>query len=186
MCVDMLGEGFDLPSLKIAAVHDPHKSLAITLQFVGRFARVGGEDLGAASVFVPRQFGDLDDRLRRLYGEDADWNTLIRDLTQAEVDQQRELSDFERSFGSVPDEVAMRNLRPKMSTVVYRAEHLQWNPYAVYDLFGEDSLLTSRIAINEQHHVIWFVTEQQTPVSWGQFSTLQEIVHHLFVIPCST
>ena len=46
VCVDMLGEGFDLPSLKVAAVHDPHKSLAVTLQFIGRFARVGGEDLG--------------------------------------------------------------------------------------------------------------------------------------------
>lgn len=182
VCVDMLGEGFDLPSLKIAAVHDPHKSLAITLQFVGRFARVGGEHLGAASVFVPRPFGDLDDRLRRLYGEDADWNALIRDLTQAEVDQQRERSDFEGSFGSVPDEVAMRNLQPKMSIVIYRADRLRWNPYAVYDLFGEDSLLTSQIAINEQHHVVWFVTEQQTPVSWGQFSTFQEIVHHLFII----
>lgn len=29
ICVDMLGEGFDLPQLKIAAVHDMHRSLAI-------------------------------------------------------------------------------------------------------------------------------------------------------------
>ena len=48
VCVDMLGEGFDLPALKVAAIHDPHKSLAVTLQFVGRFARVGGEELGNA------------------------------------------------------------------------------------------------------------------------------------------
>ena len=34
------------PPLKVAAIHDPHKSLAVTLQFVGRFARVGGEGLG--------------------------------------------------------------------------------------------------------------------------------------------
>ncbi|MDX6741437.1 DEAD/DEAH box helicase [Actinocorallia sp. A-T 12471] len=39
VCVNMLGEGFDLPSLKIAAVHDPQKSLSVTLQFIGRFAR---------------------------------------------------------------------------------------------------------------------------------------------------
>lgn len=38
ICVDMLGEGFDFPNLKIAAIHDPHKSLANTLQFIGRFA----------------------------------------------------------------------------------------------------------------------------------------------------
>ncbi|WP_246660606.1 helicase-related protein [Nitratireductor sp. XY-223] len=39
ICVDMLGEGFDLPELKIAALHDPHKSIAVTIQFVGRFTR---------------------------------------------------------------------------------------------------------------------------------------------------
>jgi superfamily II DNA or RNA helicase len=32
VCVDMLGEGFDLPQLKIAAVHDTHKSLSVLLQ----------------------------------------------------------------------------------------------------------------------------------------------------------
>ena len=44
VCVDMLGEGFDLPALKVAAIHDPHKSLGVTLQFVGRFARCRGHD----------------------------------------------------------------------------------------------------------------------------------------------
>ncbi len=39
ICVDMLGEGFDLPELKIAALHDHHKSVAVTIQFVGRFTR---------------------------------------------------------------------------------------------------------------------------------------------------
>lgn len=182
ICVDMLGEGFDLPSLKVAAVHDPHKSLAVTLQFVGRFARVGGEDLGEASVFVPRHAGDIDDRLRRLYGEDADWNAIIRDLTEAEVGREQDRSEFESSFGSVPSEVALQSLQPKMSTVVYRSEALEWNPDAVYDLFGEEGLLTRQIAINAKDHVTWFVTEQKTPVRWGEFSTFGELVHHLYVI----
>ena len=182
VCVDMLGEGFDLPALKVAAVHDPHKSLAVTLQFIGRFARVGGEGLGTASVFVPRHAGDVDDRLRRLYGEDSDWNALIRDLTQVEVDRERERSDFEGSFGAVPHEIAMRSLQPKMSTVVYRAEQLQWSPDAIYELFGEERLFTRQIAINEQNCVVWFVTVEQIPVSWGQFSNFDEVVYHLFVI----
>ncbi|MFO6295853.1 helicase-related protein, partial [Pseudomonas aeruginosa] len=40
ICVDMLAEGYDLPNLKIAALHDHHKSLAVTLQFIGRITRV--------------------------------------------------------------------------------------------------------------------------------------------------
>ena len=182
VCVDMLGEGFDLPSLKVAAIHDPHKSLAVTLQFVGRFARGGEENIGAASIFVPRQGEDFDDRLRRLYGEDSDWNALVSDLTQAEVDRELERSEFEEAFGAVPHEVAMRSLQPKMSTVVYQAEKLQWNPDAIYELFGEEGLLTKQIAINEQNHVVWFVTEEGSPVRWTQFGNFGEVVHHLFVI----
>lgn len=182
VCVDMLGEGFDLPALKVAAVHDPHKSLAVTLQFVGRFARVGGDDLGEASVFVPRHAGDVDDRLRRLYGEDSDWNVLIRDLTEAEVEREQARSDFEAGFGAVPHEVALRSLQPKMSTVVFHSPNLEWNPEAVYDLFDEDQLLTRQIAVNSKDHVVWFVSAEKTPVKWGQFSNFGEVVHHLYVI----
>ncbi|PAC30611.1 hypothetical protein CEJ87_18090 [Caldifermentibacillus hisashii] len=39
VCVNMFGEGIDIPNLKIAAIHDKYKSLPITLQFIGRFAR---------------------------------------------------------------------------------------------------------------------------------------------------
>lgn len=34
VCVGMLREGFDLPQLKIAAIHDIYKSLAVTLQSI--------------------------------------------------------------------------------------------------------------------------------------------------------
>jgi superfamily II DNA or RNA helicase len=186
VCVDMLGEGFDLPALKVAAIHDPHKSLAITLQFVGRFARVGGDDLGEASVFVPRPVGGIDERLRRLYGEDADWNSLIRDLTQTEVEQEQARTQFEAGFGALPQEVAVRSLQPKMSTVIYRSTSLQWNPDAVYDVFPESELLTKQIAINAGQQVVWFVTEETTPVPWGDISTIAEVVHHLYVVHCDT
>jgi superfamily II DNA or RNA helicase len=182
ICVDMLGEGFDLPSLKVAAVHDPHKSLAVTLQFVGRFTRVGGEKLGEASVLVPRVRGVLDERLRRLYGEDADWNTVVRDLTHAEVEYEQARTEFEAGFGQLPAEVAIRAIQPKMSTVIYRSPTLGWNPTGVYDVFDETALLTKRIGINEKEKVVWFVTAEATPVRWGDFSTFTEIVHHLYVI----
>jgi len=48
VCVDMLGEGFDLPELKIAAFHDIRKTLSVTLQLAGRFVRAR-PDLGDAT-----------------------------------------------------------------------------------------------------------------------------------------
>lgn len=182
VCVDMLGEGFDLPALKVAAVHDPHKSLAVTLQFVGRFARVGGEELGEASVFVPRMSGPVDERLRRLYGEDADWNTVVRELTHAEVEYEQARTEFEAGFGQLPDEVTIRGIQPKMSTVIYRSPALAWKANGVYEVFDENALLTKKIAINEREKVVWFVTAEETPVRWGDFSTFAEIVHHLYVV----
>ncbi|SUB93759.1 Uncharacterised protein [Porphyromonas macacae] len=48
----MLGEGFDLPNLKIAAIHDERQSLPITLQFIGRFTRTSYSELGNASFIT--------------------------------------------------------------------------------------------------------------------------------------
>ena len=45
----MFGEGIDIPQLKICAIHDKYKSIPLTIQFIGRFARSQG-NLGNASV----------------------------------------------------------------------------------------------------------------------------------------
>lgn len=181
VCVNMLGEGFDLPSLKVAAIHDPQKSLAVTLQFIGRFTRTGDESLGAASAFVPLQVAGIDERLRKLYGEDADWNAVIRDLTEHGVGREKDRTDFERAFGSLPSEVALRSIHPKMSTVTYHSlKALTWKPENIYDLF-ENRLLTTQLGINNKDQVVWWVSRQATPVRWGDFSSFNELVHHLYV-----
>ena len=52
VAVNMLGEGFDLPQLKIAAFHDIRKSLPITLQFAGRFTRTSYDDELGNATFI--------------------------------------------------------------------------------------------------------------------------------------
>ncbi|MDZ4178692.1 MAG: DEAD/DEAH box helicase family protein [Coriobacteriia bacterium] len=182
ICVNMLGEGFDLPALKIAAIHDAHKSLGVTLQFVGRFARTGDATLGEATVVVGRPDRDFDPQLRSLYAEDADWNRIIRDLSATAVGEQQEESEFEAAFGSLPEEVAMRSLLPKMSTVAYRTNVKDWDIGAVSELFPPDALLTLPIAVNERDKVAWFVSETHKPVVWGDVKTVEEIEHHLYVL----
>ncbi len=182
VCVNMLGEGFDLPELKIAAIHDPQKSLAVTLQFVGRFTRSGDESLGEASAFVPLQVIGVDERLRKLYGEDADWNSVLCDLTERHVGGARERTDFERAFGSLPREVAIRSIHPKMSAVTYRLPaSASWTPENIYDLF-EDRLLTTRLGINHKDKVVWWVSREATSVRWGEFASFNELVHHLHIV----
>jgi superfamily II DNA or RNA helicase len=181
ICVNMLGEGFDLPALKIAAIHDPHRSLGVTLQFAGRFSRATGSNLGDATVVVGRPDRGYDPQLRRLFAEDADWNHIIRDLSESAVSEQQDVTDFEQAFGSLPDEVAMQSLLPRMSTVVYRTGP-SWTPEAVNDLFPEEKLLTNPIAVNHRDSVVWFVTENRKPVKWGELRTVEEVAHDLYVL----
>ena len=69
VCVNMLGEGFDLPQLKVAAIHDLHKSLAILLQFTGRFTRSAGRNIGEATVIANIAEPNVSLALERLYSE---------------------------------------------------------------------------------------------------------------------
>lgn len=183
VCVNMLGEGFDLPALKVAAVHDPQKSLGVTLQFVGRLARTStSAALGDASVFVARTEYHVDDRLRALYAENADWNDVLRDLSEAALDAQRAIGEFEAGFTSTPDEVMLRTLTPKMSTVVYQTQSDEWKPERIVDFFGEDNLLTVPIGLNPAQGVAWCVVASRSTVSWGDVKTVEELTYELFVL----
>ena len=183
VCVNMLGEGFDLPALKVAAVHDPQKSLGVTLQFIGRFARTSaGSSFGSAAIFVARREIELDRRLRTLYAEDSDWNVILRNLSETAVDDQQQVSEFEEGFTSTPEEVTLRSLLPKLSTVVYRAPTGTWDPQAVVEFFGEGNLLTTPIGLNAGAGVAWCVVERRDEVRWGDLKTIEEVAYQLFVL----
>lgn len=78
VCVNMLGEGFNFPNLKVAAIHSPHHSLAVTLQFIGRFARTTGVNLGPATFLaVP---SEIEIEAERLYDSQAVWQDMVQKL----------------------------------------------------------------------------------------------------------
>ena len=183
VCVDMLGEGFDLPALKIAALHVPHKSLAVTLQFIGRFARVASDKkLGKASVFVGRPDLAPGHGLRPLFAEDADWNQLISDLSDDSSREEEEASEFEEGFGSQPDEVTIRSLAPKMSTVVYRTSCDDWSPDSILSVYPPETLLSQPLPVNPIARVAWFVVKSEEAVRWGQLAEVTETAYVLFVV----
>ena len=182
VCVDMLGEGFDLPELKIAAIHDSHKSLGVTLQFIGRFTRTAGTGIGRAAVFVGRPDLDFSHGLRRLYAEDADWNQVISDLSERRTAREEDIGEFEEGFGPEPDLVPLRSIAPKMSTVVYRTHCEDWNPEAILDAYPEETLLSTPLPINHAARVAWFVVKSVTPVRWGDLPEVEEVSYGLFVI----
>lgn len=127
VCVDMLGEGFDLPELKIAAFHDIRKSLAVTLQLAGRFTR-SRPDLGEATFIANTADVDVRDELKKLYEHDADWNALLEESSEQAVGQQQALQEFAKDFVNFPDDVPLRNIFPPTSTAIYKTSNGPWNP----------------------------------------------------------
>lgn len=95
ICVDMLGEGYDLPNLKIAALHDHHKSLAVTLQFIGRFTRVNkAQKIGQASVVMNVADPNVEGELQHLYSTDADWDNVLRRLSEGRIAREIRLQEI--------------------------------------------------------------------------------------------
>src|SRR5690606_36726158 len=106
VCVELLGGGFELPQLNIAAIDDTHKSLAILVQFTGRFTRTADSAIGDATVVANIADQDVSTGLERLYTEDADWNSLLAEMSSDAVREHRELVEFLSQSVSLTDGVA--------------------------------------------------------------------------------
>lgn len=181
VCVDMLGEGFDLPELKIAAFHDIRKSLAVTLQLAGRFTRVRA-DLGDPVFIANTALVDVRDELRKLYAQDPDWNVLLPELSTSAIDEEITSQKFFRGFGVFLDEVPLKDLRPAASMVVYKTECANWTPkkfrQGLRGLRSGDKVYHS---LNEVENTLVVLTAMEQGVRWSEVDSVRERVWELFV-----
>jgi len=181
VCVDMLGEGFDMPELKIAAFHDLRKSLAVTLQLAGRFTR-SREDLGDP-VFIANVAGnDLREELERLYTQDTDWNELLPDLSESairdELNAQEFVAGFQGNLGGVP----IKELSPSASTVVYRTNCANWAPRSFRSgIRGIGRYEQVEWSLNEKDNTLVFITAARQPVAWTEVAVVQDFTWELFI-----
>jgi superfamily II DNA or RNA helicase len=182
VCVDMLGEGFDLPELKIAAFHDIRKTLAVTLQLAGRFTRAR-PDLGDATFIANTADLQVQEELRKLYSRDPDWNLLLPDLSQRMIGEQVSLQEFLDGFEPKLKEIPLKAVRPAMSTVVYRTKCGDWKP----DNFREGIPGISddeqvHETVNRDTHTLIAVLGRRSPVAWGDIENLFDWTWELYVV----
>ena len=120
--VGMLAEGFDLPRLRLAAYHDKHKSVASTIQLIGRLVRAHPA-YPQPSVLVTALDADVYPALKGalwdLYQEDADWSTLLPGIIDEQV--MTELADkaFSEGLEPAPALLSPDALRPVVRATVY-------------------------------------------------------------------
>lgn len=185
ICVDMLGEGFDLPQLKVAAIHDMHRSLAILLQFVGRFTRVAGVRIGEATVLANLADPSAAQALERLYSEDADWNQVLSELSSEAARDHAELVEFlrasQRLDEGIESNVAISHqlLRPVFSTATYRV------PGFVPERFHlglSDARHVHAVWLHRESQTLYFVTRTEPRVRWSQSKGVRDREWALFVL----
>lgn len=181
ICVDMLGEGFDLPNLKIAALHDVHKSLAVTLQYIGRFTR-SASGVGDASMV----FNNADVRVRSeiesLFSEDADWNILLRIMSESRIDKEIQLADTIDGFSRIETtlgELPLWNLHPTYSIIAFRTTQQSWNVDSFICYLKNANYY---IACNPNKKVIVGVIPKIQPVNWGKYQDIKNTIYDLIII----
>lgn len=187
ICVDMLGEGFDLPELKIAAIHAPHRSLAATLQFIGRFARTGAEGTMGVAKFVAVP-SEIEVERQKLFDETSTWQEIVTNLSEGKIQEEAEvqerLSEFERSGNSSPDlqDVSLHAFRPLKHFKIYRvfrsSEEIQIN--AQIDLPTNLGIVERWNDTSSDTTI--FVTQERHRPEWTQIDEFQSVEYHLFTV----
>jgi len=181
VCVDMLGEGFDLPELKIAAFHDIRKSLAVTLQLAGRFTRAR-PDLGEATFIANTADVQVQDELRKLYARDPDWNALLPELSDTMIGEQVSLQEFLGGFTNFAREIPLKTVRPATSMVVYRTRCANWSPENFRaGIPAIESCEQVHETTNETEHTLIVVTARRLPLDWTDAEMLFRLDWELYV-----
>ena len=168
ICVDMLGEGFDLPELKIAAFHDIRKSSTVTLQIAGRFIRPR-QDVGDATFIANIANANVRGELKKLYYQYANWNTVLQELSDGTVQEKIDFQEFVTGFQNSLTDISLLKLRPAMSTVIYKTECENWIPENFKEgIHASESFNQIEDDINRQKSTLIIVTARKIPIDWAQ------------------
>ena len=180
VCVDMFGEGIDIPTLKIAAIHDKYKSLPITLQFIGRFARTSGNKLGNAKLITNVAMDDLKVAIDELYHQDADWNQLLNIHSNRAINKEVELDEFIGRFkkGHVK-EIDLSQLKMKVSTRMFQHPSKKFSVNGWKQVLDPDRTTS---LINEEDFVYVFIEEIETKVVWSDQKDIVQYDYDFFVL----
>ena len=163
ICVDMLGEGFDFPNLKIAAIHEPHKSLASTLQFIGRFARTNAEKIGTAK-FIAMNDDNLKIENHKLYSSDVAWQDMIISMSEEKIESDLEANEILNNFTKPEDQdesISLNNIRPNCHAKVYKVSN-----FDIYGKFPEELKVGENIYRSEETNSIVGISKISSTPLW--------------------
>ena len=179
ICVNMLGEGFDFPNLKIAAIHEPHKSLANTLQFIGRFARTNAENIGEAK-FIAMNDGSLKIENRELYSADAVWQDMIINMSENKISADLEESETIKQFTrpeAEEEQLSLHNVRPNCHAKIYKVDS-----FNIDADFPKMCHVENRVYRNRKNNTIVGISYVKESPLWLEGNQVSNLEVHLFIV----
>lgn len=180
ICVNMLGEGFDFPNLKIAAIHEPHKSLASTLQFIGRFARTNASNIGSAK-FIAMNDEQLRIENKKLFSSDAIWQDMIIDMSEKKIGgdlaNQDAIRQFVKNDGVVDAHVSLHNVRPNCHAKVFRVTQ-----FFIDNDFPAVCEIGNEVYRDYSNNTIIAITQNKESPIWLAGSQVSNVENLLYIV----
>lgn len=192
--VGMLVEGFDLPSLRIAAYHDKHKSLEPTTQLIGRLARVSDDYPQPSRLVTVRDidvYPQLEGAVRALYEEDNDWATVLPGIIDEYVEGDLANKEYARSFDPAPGVIDLASIHPLRRVTIFEIHSNDpWSPsysdgelpdeLAPGAMFAGQSVLYS--GTNPTHSTLLIVTGTIVRPRWNDGDELDAPTYDLHIV----
>lgn len=183
VCVDMFGEGYDFPKLKVAALHAPHRSLVPTIQFIGRFARVDATT-GQATLIAPlfRIQGATGSLLR----EGVDLARMIDAAAQAELaGDAEEQAMLERLPVKRLAESDYEAVSPLALQLYAHVRVFRCSDAPDFSLIGETVGRELRVVkqwSSEDGTISLVLTADENPPNWATSDVLVNVRHDAFLL----
>lgn len=184
ICVDMLGEGFDLPQLKIAAIHDDRQSIPIMLQFIGRFTRTSGNNIGNATFITNTAYPPIQQELDELYAKGSDWNVLLPKISEGATKKELDFQEFLSGFNNLSEsEIPFESINPALSAVVYKVTCDQWNPKIWREGITNIETYEHQFSdVNDDNKTLVVILGKTGKTDWGTFDSVKNLQWDLLVV----
>lgn len=177
VCIDMLGEGFDFPQIKLAVLHSAPQSLLPFIQFVGRIARkLDGERIKGILIADKNDFSNEIDKITDDYNKLAQLIPNIIDSLILERKNKRIYYDeFETEILGFDEPINLENICPSFTIKMYAIEQNFFS-------FERDIKLTGSIKLEEyrkKDNLAIFITSQEIKPKWTKSNLLKSKEYHL-------
>jgi len=180
--VDKFAEGIDINNLQLAVFHEPPKSLRMTIQLIGRLARIPDGSVPAIIIAPTDALSSkaTEEAVRQLYYENTGWSEIVPDLIDEHISQQRWPTNHLRSQS--PTAINEESIEFYQTTTVFSLTG------TLIDLGIEEPEISTdvyRLESSDNSELAGYITVSTDSPNWGTQTVLEFPRYdlHIFYAP---